>query len=246
MNNRCYRTDENGHLTMCTPAQDAIIKRDFLLVPVKRLAENLNMSHTRLKKRMAQLGLVIPAELAAKRKFENQMKAGVTPWNKGKKLPAHVYNAIKKSMFKKGHLPHNAIGFKDGDLSFRKDTKTGILYVYIRLTLGKWYPLHQYAWECAHGKVPKGYCISFKDGDSMNCTVENLELITRGNNMKRNSCSVRLTDSYIAQTLARKKGGVGLVDFELKETIMHNKPLIELKRKSLILKRTIDERQKAK
>lgn len=246
MKNRSYRTDENGHLTMCTPAQDIIIKRDFLLHPIKRLARSLNMSQTRLKKRMQQLGLVIPTELAASRKQENQIKPGATSWNKGKKLPAHVYNAIKKSMFKKGHLPHNAIGFKDGDLSIRKDTKTGILYVYIRLALGEWYPLHQYAWECKHGKVPKGHCLWFKDGESLNCTVENLELTTRGNNMKRNSCSVHLPDSYIAHTLARVKGGIGLVDYQLKETILKNQPLIQLKRKSLLLKRTINERQKTK
>lgn len=100
MKARTYRTDENGYLTMCTPAQDAAIKRDYLQIPIKRLACTLNMSQTRLRKRLKQLDLDIPPELALQRKLQNQIKPGAISWNKGKKLPAHIYDVIKRTMFK--------------------------------------------------------------------------------------------------------------------------------------------------
>ena len=47
--------------------------------------------------------------------------------------------------------------------------------------------MHQHLWENANGKIPKSHCLWFKDGDSLNCCLDNLELITREVNMYRNS-----------------------------------------------------------
>jgi hypothetical protein len=240
-----FRSKAAAGKTILTPTQDEIIKRDFLTVPIKKLAKKLGVSYTAVRTRIENLGLVIPKELAEQRKKANQIKPGNVPTNKGKKMPAHIYKRCKGTMFKKGHLPHNSVGVKDGDLSFRVDNK-GFVYVYIRLSLGKWYPLHQYCWEVANGKVPKGHCLWFIDGDSMNCTLSNLKMISKGESIVKNSCSVRLTDSYVAQTLSRVKGGVGLFDPELKQIVLQNKPLIELKRKQLLLNRTINERKESK
>ena len=38
-----------------------------------------------------------------------------------------------------------------------------------------------------HGEIPKGLIIVFKDNNPMNCTIENLEAITRIENMRRNT-----------------------------------------------------------
>ncbi len=35
-------------------------------------------------------------------------------------------------------------------------------------------PYHRYIWEQEHGKIPKGYNVCFKDGNRMNCTLDNL------------------------------------------------------------------------
>jgi len=37
---------------------------------------------------------------------------------------------------------------------------------------------HRYVWEQHNGKIPKGYYIHHKDGDSFNNKIENLELIS--------------------------------------------------------------------
>jgi len=37
-------------------------------------------------------------------------------------------------------------------------------------------PWHTWAWEMAHGKVPAGYALEYKDGNKNNITIENLQL----------------------------------------------------------------------
>jgi len=43
----------------------------------------------------------------------------------------------------------------------------------------RWIPLHRKVWEEHNGPVPDGYCVSFKDKNPKNCTIENLMLIKR-------------------------------------------------------------------
>lgn len=238
--------------TKVTPAQDRIIKKEYLNVPCKRLSDQLGISDTCLRTRMKQLGLVVPAHIIEQRKKDSRIKPGHVPSNKGKKqtefMSRKAIARTKATRFKKGHLPHNAVGFKDGDITVRQDHKNraGKSYKYIRLSLGKWYPLHQYRWEKKHGKLPKGHCLWFIDGDTMNCSVSNLELITRAENMRRNSCSLRLTDVYVANTLARKKGRVGAYDKELRDILLQDKDLIEMARQTLLLKRVIKSKSNGK
>jgi hypothetical protein len=92
----------------------------------------------------------------------------------------------EKGWFKKGNIPHNTRKEGDGAISIR-NTK-GIPYKWVRLEMGKWRQLHTHTWEQANGqKLSKGYIIVFKDGDSMNCAIENLEMISCAENMNRNS-----------------------------------------------------------
>lgn len=113
---------------------------------------------------------------------------GHKPHNKGRKMSEYVDQAaiekINKTTFKKGSQPHNTK--HDGAISLRCD-KSGIKYLYIRLSKAKWIPYHQHLWVEAHGKIPKGHIVVFKDRNSLNCKLENLELITYGENMKRNT-----------------------------------------------------------
>lgn len=118
-----------------------------------------------------------------------QFKRGHTPFNKGKKWRDYMSHQAKlsalKTAYRKGHEPHNTKS--DLDISVRKD-KSGNNYKYIRLKKGKWKPLHVYNWEKKYGKIPKGHIVVFKTRHSTdNCHVKNLELITRQENMSRNT-----------------------------------------------------------
>ncbi|MEN1942689.1 HNH endonuclease signature motif containing protein [Luteimonas sp. MJ293] len=54
-----------------------------------------------------------------------------------------------------------------------------------------WRPVRVLVWEAAHGPVPEGHVVRFKDGCASTnpdeITADKLECITRAENMKRNS-----------------------------------------------------------
>lgn len=166
------------------------IKENYLKIPLKIIASDLGRSYTFVKGRMDDMGLIRPPELIQNIKEATYIKKGNIPKNKGLRQIDYMSRAsitrTKKTRFKKGHLPHNTIpGI--GMIRIRTDKRTGIKYKYIKLGLAKWRELHRHNYEKKHGKIPKGMCVVFKNGDHTNCNVKNLELITRLENMKRNT-----------------------------------------------------------
>lgn len=109
---------------------------------------------------------------------------GHTPANKGKKMSPEVYERCHRTMFRKGHKPHNTR--YDGAESIRTD-KNGSRYIYIRIAESKWVPKHVQVWTQANGPVPDGHNIVFRDGDTLNCALENLECISDAELMRRNT-----------------------------------------------------------
>jgi hypothetical protein len=110
----------------------------------------------------------------------SRFKKGQVPPNKGKKMPEHVYQKAKATMFKKGNIPHNTN--YDGHIRISKDG-----YQEIRVRKGKYRLLHLHNWEKVNGKLPKGHCLWNKDGNKLNTDPSNWELITRAENMRRNT-----------------------------------------------------------
>jgi hypothetical protein len=99
-------------------------------------------------------------------------------------MPAESYDKIKTTQFKKGGSPPNTK--HDGAISLRKD-KSGVSYYFIRIAKAKWMALHVKIYQDAYGPIPKNHIIVFKDRNPLNVTLENLECITREENMHRNS-----------------------------------------------------------
>lgn len=115
-----------------------------------------------------------------------QFKKGHVPANKGKKMPAELKKRMAHTFFKKGNIPANAMP-GNGFISIRKDSGTGRPYKFIKIDMGKWVHLHRKIWEDANGPVPKNRIVVFKDRNTLNCSLENLETITRKENMRRNT-----------------------------------------------------------
>lgn len=141
------------------------------------------------------------AELLARTGEEFRFKKGQIPPNKGKKMSDEVYEKVYPSCFKKGHEPANTL--YHGAITIRHE-KSGRPYKYIRISNGVWKPYHQFIWEQERGKVPPRHCLWFKDGDSLNCVVENLEVITRGENAIRNKFKVHLMPKEIEDVIRMK------------------------------------------
>lgn len=116
----------------------------------------------------------------------NRFKKGNKPWNTGIKTKELLSDIAKKGMaktqFKKGNAPHNTK--HDGAISIRHDKARP--YKHIRLAKGKWKLLHRHVWEQKHGKIPPKHIITFIDGDTMNCDISNLKMISMKENVKRN------------------------------------------------------------
>lgn len=50
-----------------------------------------------------------------------------------------------------------------------------------------WRQLHRHIWEQAHGPIPARHHLRFKDGNKQHCDLDNLELVTQAEMMRRNS-----------------------------------------------------------
>lgn len=119
-------------------------------------------------------------------------KGQVSP-NKGKK---GIYiPGSEKGYFKKGNTPFNkqpvgTVVTKHG----------GYLWKKIGEGCREWKQLHLIIWEEAHGLVPKGHVVIFKDGNRQNCTLENLMMITRGEAAVMNHNGLRFSTPEHTET----------------------------------------------
>jgi len=121
-------------------------------------------------------------EIGEKRRF----KPGHATWNKGIKHPqGWAPGRMAQTQFKKGCRPQTwkPLGTtrlsKDGYLQ-RKVGETGH-------ASKDWVGEHILIWERAHGPVPKGHAIVFKDGDKTHIAEDNLALISRADLLRRNT-----------------------------------------------------------
>jgi hypothetical protein len=109
-----------------------------------------------------------------------RFKKGQEPVNKGVKMSDDIREKIKGTWFKKGQQPSNA----NYDGHERVD-KEG--YTMIRIAPGRYEKKHRVLWESVHGPIPQGCIIVFKDKNKKNIRIDNLEIITRLENMRRNT-----------------------------------------------------------
>jgi len=128
-----------------------------------------------------------------------RFEKGHISWNKGKKMK--VTGRMAETQFKKGLLPHNTK--HDGAKSVRKD-RSGRPYTYVRVSKAKWRMEHVMIWEQNHGPITNGMVVVFKDGNTMNVQLDNLEMINRGELMRRNTIH-RYPPELISVIKANKK-----------------------------------------
>lgn len=229
----------NIYSTTATEADDRFIKRNYLKMGVKTMANKIGRSDTLIRTRMKQLNLQQPRELIDQIKKDYRIKKGHIPLNKGKKQKDYMsraaINRTKATRFKKGEPNHNLL--YDGCITVRYNhrQRNAKPHKYIRISKGVWKELQIYNWEKKFGPVPKGKLLGCIDGDTLNCKPSNWKLLTRAENCVNNSASKRLTDGYVAFCI------VGRNRMHLYEEVLKDKKLLEIKRNQILLKRSIDE-----
>ncbi len=162
-----------------TPEEDKFILDNYLTMPLKTISKALGRNESGARQRLKLLGYQVPKEIAEKFKLQNQFQKGQTSPTKGTKLSPEQIERMKPNMFKKGQVPHNLK--PDG---YERVTVDG--YVEVKEN-GKFVQKHRKIWEEVNGPVPKGFIIIFRDNDKLNVTIDNLEMITREENIIRNN-----------------------------------------------------------
>lgn len=111
----------------------------------------------------------------------NQFKPGQPTWNTGMK--GWSAPGTEATRFKPGGAPVNR-----REVGALRINSSGQLDIKMGEGIRQWFQLSHYNWWLAHGEWPgHGMCLRFRDGDEHNPAFENLELITRRENMLRNS-----------------------------------------------------------
>ena len=110
---------------------------------------------------------------------EFRFKKGQQVWNKGMK---GLHIGGKETQFKKGTKPPN---WKP--VGYIRLTRDGYYEMKMAEGMQKFELLHRVIWERCNGAIPKGQICIFLDGNTKNLEVTNLALMTKQQNMKRNT-----------------------------------------------------------
>jgi hypothetical protein len=222
-----------------TLEEDKYLRDNYLTIPAKTMSKKLGRSESGARQRMKLLGLKVPAEVTLKFQENSRFKKGDIPPNKGVKITEwmkrEMIERIKSTQFKKGNTPHNTKF--DGAERICKDG-----YIEIRISKANWIHKHRHEWEKVYGTIPKGLILVCKTENKLKSHPDNWELITRVENMNRNSGPLKLSDSMVATYLATTSKKV---DYALKTELLENHPeLINTKRTHIKLNRKIKEHGK--
>ena len=147
------------------------------------IAETLGSTPQGVASRAAKLGVHKSKEFMLMCAHKSCFKKGHIPANKGLKqtefMSAEAIERTKVGRFKKGDMPSNL-----KNEGYERVNSYG--YVEVKQETGFAFK-HILLWEKEYGPVPEGHMVTFKDRDKSNITLENLELITKEENMRRNS-----------------------------------------------------------
>lgn len=124
---------------------------------------------------------------------------------------------------------------KDGEIRMWRE-QSGRYTPRIKIN-GRFVHWNRWKWEKHRGKIPKGMNVVFRDNNPANNRLSNLMLVTRAEHARRNLAigSQGLSDNYLAGLMSHKNK-------ELREQLKRRPVLLQLKRKQLLLNRTINEK----
>jgi len=111
-----------------------------------------------------------------------RIQPGNTPWNKGKK--GWCGEGCERTQFRPGNMPHT---WKP--LGSERICRDGYLERKVTDLRGRnnYRPVHLITWEAVNGPLPPGHAVIFKDGNKRNISLDNLQLVTRAELMRRNT-----------------------------------------------------------
>lgn len=188
---RAGRQVRPANYRVWTPEDEALLRLRYPHESASALAVVLGRATHAIHRKARQMGLSKSGEFlsgAQSRRLDGsqgvgfRFEKGHRPWNKGLK---GTCCGGEETQFKPGQKPRNWLPIGSLRLSNegylqRKMTDTGY-------PPRDWVCVHTLLWVEANGPVPDGHCLSFRDGNKQHITLDNLELITRAERMRRNT-----------------------------------------------------------
>ena len=120
-------------------------------------------------------------------------ESGHIPPNKGKK--GFCAKGSEKGWFGKGHVPANKLPI--GTILKKTD---GYLWRKIGEGSRDWKQEHILRWEEKNGAIPKGFCLTFLDGNRENVEISNLALVSRAEHVTLTKLNLRSEEPEITET----------------------------------------------
>lgn len=178
-----------GTLISWTPEQAQFMRDGYRSLTVPDLTAAWN-THFSINKTRGQ----VEAFLNNRRILSGRtgcFEKGFTPWNAGTKGLCKP----NSGNFKKGNNPpnrkplgHERIDSKDGHLLIKTSQHNPYTGCPTRYR-----SKHVVIWEEINGPVPPGMVVAFSDGNNLNCTIENLMLISRAELLSLNQHNYKET-----------------------------------------------------
>lgn len=178
--------------TAWTPMQELLMEALYPDTPSDRIAEILGRPLTSVYAKAKIMGLTkseaflaseASGRLNGSQGVDGRFQKGLVPWNKGSNYAAG--GRSPETRFKKGNRPNNWVPIgserlsKEGYLQ-RKMTDTGY-------PPRDWVAVHHLLWLEHNGPIPEKHVVIFKDGNKTNIVIDNLQLLTLAENMRRNT-----------------------------------------------------------
>lgn len=173
-----------------TPEEEQLLRKRYADDLTEAIAKDLGCSVARVLAKANMMGLHKSDAYLAEhcRSLDPstgeayRFQKGMTPWNKGMK-GLQAGGRAKETQFGKGHMPHNWVPVGT------EQVRDGYLYRKVTDTRSRhdWKMVHVMLWEEHNGPIPEGFILCFHDGIKSHITIDNLELITRAERMRRNT-----------------------------------------------------------
>jgi HNH endonuclease len=180
---------------------DARLRRLYPDTPTFKLAKDLRRSLTSVYARAAKLGIEKSAAYLAGpnacrlRRGDHvgaafRFTPGHVPHNKGLRRPGWAAGRMRETQYKRGQrnglaarhwMPVGSTRLIEGYVYRKVSDVPNVPYTV------NWKPDHVLVWTRAHGPVPVGHAIGFRNGDKADVRLDNLVCLSRRELMLRNS-----------------------------------------------------------
>ena len=220
-----------------TQRQLNYMKKHYADTPMAELRRRTGHGEKSIWKRAAAMGLRKSPEFIQEcgrraaqhpKSVASRFQKGHVSHNKGKRewqfrSPESIARCAA-TQFKPGQLPHNT-----KPVGYERVNKDGYLLIKVegehQMVLK-----HRHVWQQAHGEIPRGHNVMFRDGDKRNFSLDNLELVSRQEAARR---------QVLKETSEQRKARVAKSVAKRNDTIRKDKIRIHfgLEPKSKLVKR---------